>query len=74
MNEITIYTTETCHKCKRIKHKLDQKGTPYTETLLNNPDILKKVTTESNQFSVPIIYNTKTQTYLNEDEISALIE
>ena len=47
---ITIYTTETCPKCKILKKKLEDKGMKYSEVTdeekLRQMDIL----------SVPVLY------------------
>ena len=46
---ITIYTTETCPKCKILKKKLDSKNIEYDE--VNDIDILKSL----DIFEVPIL-------------------
>jgi glutaredoxin len=33
---ITLYKSSTCPQCKVVKMKLDKKGIPYTEILVDN--------------------------------------
>lgn len=35
---ITLYKSTTCPQCKVVKMKLDKKGLPYTEVLVDNMD------------------------------------
>jgi glutaredoxin len=46
---VTIYTTETCPKCKVLKAKLEQKGIEYCET--NDVNILE----QKGIISVPVL-------------------
>ena len=46
---ITIYTTETCPKCKILKKKLDSKKIDYNE--INDIDVLKSL----DIYEVPIL-------------------
>lgn len=34
--KITLYKSATCPQCKVVKMKLDKKGLPYTEILVDN--------------------------------------
>ncbi len=46
---ITIYTTETCPKCKILKKKLDSKNIEYKE--VNDVEVLKSL----DIYEVPIL-------------------
>lgn len=46
---VTIYTTETCPKCKILKKKLDSKNIEYKE--VNDVEVLKSL----DIYEVPIL-------------------
>lgn len=65
-DNITLYTTETCHKCARMKKQLQKSNTPYKEIILEEYEQIKKITAKSNKTSVPIM--KKGNKWLTEEE------
>lgn len=56
MSKIQVYTTRYCPYCRAAKALLDNKGYSYQEiTLDNDPDRMRRIMTELNWRTVPII-------------------
>ena len=43
-NEITIYTTQTCGHCRRLKRQLEEAGVSYREVDINHdPEVALRI-------------------------------
>lgn len=51
---ITLYKSTTCPQCKVVKMKLDKKGLPYTEVLVDNMDA--SALTEAGVRGIPTMF------------------
>lgn len=54
MNEITVYTTNTCPYCVMMKNFLNDKGFPFTEVnVQQDPIAAQKLVDATGQMGVP---------------------
>ncbi|WP_232696031.1 glutaredoxin family protein [Brevibacillus daliensis] len=54
MNDITVYTTDTCPYCVHMKNFLDSKGLPYKEVnVQRDQEAAQKLVETTGQMGVP---------------------
>lgn len=56
MNDVTIYTTDWCPYCDRVKDMLNRKQVAYTEVDVDTPEQREWLTQKSGQQTVPQVY------------------
>jgi len=56
MSGVTIYTTDWCPYCDRVKHILDQKGVSYEEVDVDTRERRDWLTEKTGQRTVPQLF------------------
>jgi len=72
MNNVVIYTTNTCHWCHMAKEYFKQKNIQYEEiNVTGNVEKQKELVQKSGQFGVPVIFiNDKIILGFDRDKIN----
>ena len=75
MNNVVIYTTNTCHWCHMAKEYFKQKNIQYEEiNVTGNVEKQKELVQKSGQFGVPVIFiNDKIILGFDRDKINSLL-
>ena len=51
---VTVYSTNTCPYCTKLKDFLDEQGIPYKDVnLQESPEVINKIVQETGQMGVP---------------------
>ncbi len=76
MNQITIYTTPTCHFCHMAKDYFKSKDLKYEEVdLVKHPERGQEVIQKSGQLAVPVIeINGKIVVGFDQEKIDGFLK